>query len=118
LEGYQKRIDNLIAMATYAEEIVNLNEHLELLVKRQSFSVCFRYIPKHKINLNTFNLELREAMRKNGKSIVNYGYIGEKLVIRLVTTNGETNKKDINLFFNNLLKTASKLESKNNVIDI
>ncbi len=116
LEGYQKRIDNLIAIATYAETIVSQNNNLELLVNRQSFAVCFRYISSHKTDLNKFNLELREAMRKNGKSIVNYGYIGEILVIRLVTTNGEINKADIDLFFNNLLETASKLENKNNLI--
>ncbi|MCF6181400.1 pyridoxal-dependent decarboxylase [Lutibacter sp.] len=116
LEGYQKRIDNLIVMATYAEEVVNKNPNLELLVNRQSFAVCFRFIPKHKINLNSFNLELREAMRKNGKSIVNYGYIGKTLAIRLITANGEINKADIDLFFNNLLETASKLENKNKFV--
>lgn len=111
LDGYQKRIDNLIDMATYAESIVNKHPHLELLSKRQSFAVCFRYIPTKETDLNQFNLELRESLRKSGKSIVNYGYIGKSLAIRLITANGELQKSDIDLFFNNLLSEASKLDS-------
>jgi len=116
LEGYQKRIDNLIEMAQYAEEIVNNHPNLEMLAERQSFAVCFQYIPQNKTDLNKFNLALREAMRKNGKSIVNYGYISTTLTIRLITANGELQKSDIDLFFNNLLKTAKELENKNSSI--
>ena len=112
LEGYQKRIDNLIAMAIFAEEIVVNHPKLELVVKRQSFAVCFRYIPTVKTDLNKFNLDLRETMRKNGKSIVNFGYVGETLAIRLVITNGALSKSDIDLFFNNLLSTAIALETE------
>lgn len=111
LDGYQKRIDNLIDMATYAESIVNKHPKLELLSKRQSFAVCFQYIPSKETDLNQFNLELRESLRKSGKSIVNYGYIGKTLAIRLITANGELSKSDIDLFFNNLLSEASKLDS-------
>ena len=116
LEGYKKRTDNLIEIAQYAEEIVNNHPNLEMLAERQSFAVCFRYIPKNETNLNTFNLALREAMRKNGKSIVNYGYIGKTLVIRLITANGELEKLDMELFFENLLKTATALENKNSSV--
>jgi len=116
LEGYQKRTDNLIEMAQYAEEIVNNHPNLEMLAERQSFAVCLRYIPKNETDLNTFNLSLREAMRKNGKSIVNYGYIGKTLAIRLITANGELQKSDMDLFFDNLLKTATALENKKNSI--
>ncbi|BAX81766.1 pyridoxal phosphate-dependent decarboxylase family protein [Labilibaculum antarcticum] len=111
LEGYQKRIDNLIDMAVYAENIVNENPQLELLSERNSFAVCFRYIPKNESDLNKFNLELRESLRKSGKSIVNYGYIGKTLAIRLITANGELQKSDIDLFFANLLFEVEKLEN-------
>ncbi|MDF1518208.1 MAG: pyridoxal-dependent decarboxylase, partial [Lutibacter sp.] len=116
LEGYQKRTDNLISMATYAEEIVKNHKNLELLAKRQSFAVCFRYIPENETDLNKFNLALREAMRKKGKSIVNYGYIGKTLAIRLITANGELEKSDIDLFFENLFTTAAALENKSNSV--
>jgi len=111
LEGYQKRIDNLIDMATYAKKIINEQSKLELLSERQSFAVCFRYVPDKESNLNKFNLELRESLRKSGKSIVNYGYIGKTLAIRLITANGELQKSDIDLFFSNVLSEAKKLDN-------
>lgn len=112
LEGYQKRIDNLIDMASYAENIVIKHPKLERLAERQSFALCFRYIPDQKVDLNEFNLALREKMRKSGKSIVNYGYIGKTLAIRLVTANGELSKEDIDRFFENLLNAAKEIENK------
>jgi len=112
LEGYQKRIDNLIEMARYAEGIVQEHPQLELMAERQSFAVCFRYVPKYKTDLNAFNLQVREALRKSGKSIINYGYMGNTLVIRLVTVNGELLKSDIDLFFHNLLNEAKILEDE------
>ncbi|MBN2820261.1 MAG: hypothetical protein JXP36_14895 [Bacteroidales bacterium] len=112
LEGYQKRIDNLIDMAAYAESIVNKHPKLKLLSERQSFAVCFRYVADKETDLNQFNLELRESLRKSGKSIVNYGYIGKTLAIRLITANGELQQTDIDLFFSNLLSEAEKLEKQ------
>ncbi len=116
LEGYRKRIDNLIEMAKYAENKVKKNPRLELIVPRQSFSVCFRYIPGTETDLNKFNLELRESLRKGGKTIVNYGYIGETLTIRLITANGELEESDIDLFFKHIIEEAHKLE-KNTVLN-
>lgn len=112
IEGYEKRIDNLINVASYAESIVKEHSKLELLSERQSFSICFRYIPSVATDLNKFNLELREKLRKSGKSIVNYGYIGKQLAIRLITANGELQLSDIDLFFSNLLTEAEKLEQE------
>lgn len=116
LEGYQKRIDNLIDMASYAEEVVRHEPRLELMAKRISFAVCFRYKSENIIDLNSFNLALREEMRKKGSSMVNYGFIGNELVIRLVTTNGELTKQDISQFFENLLNTAMTLEKNNKMM--
>lgn len=108
--GYEKRIDNLIRLAQFAEQKVLNRTKLELLAPRQSFTICFRYIPEIDVDINQFNLQLREELRKSGKSLVNYGFIGEKLAIRLVITNGEMQEKDVTLFFEQLLKTASVLE--------
>lgn len=112
LDGYQNRIDNLIEIAKYAENKVYKNPHLELIVPRQSFAVCFRYLPEDNTDINEFNLELREALRKSGKTIVNYGYYGDILTIRLVVTNGELAESDIDLFFERLSNQALLLEKK------
>jgi glutamate/tyrosine decarboxylase-like PLP-dependent enzyme len=111
--GYRERIDNLIENAVYAEQIIKNHPSLELMVPRQSFSVCFRYLPDSPTDLNAFNLALREEMRKNGLSIVNYGYRDKILMLRLVITNGEMKKTDVDLFFERLTDTGKKLEMYN-----
>jgi len=112
VEGYRDRIDNLIDMAEYAEELANNHPQLQVNSKRQSFAVCFQYIPKNQTNVNEFNLAVREALRKTGKSIVNFGYNGSDLVIRFVAANGELNKSDIDRFFENFITEAQKLENE------
>lgn len=112
LDGYENRINNLISMAKYAEKVVNKHAQLELQAARQSFSVCFRYVTNLNIDLNDFNLRLRQSLRKKGLSIVNYGYIGTNLTIRLITADGELSKKDIDKFFNNLLSEAKEIEQE------
>ena len=113
-EGYAKRIENLMAMATHAEEIVKQTPKLELLVPRQSLNICFRYVPKVNVDLNKFNLTIRENLRKSGESIVNYGYIGETLAIRLVVSNGDMQKEDVEQFFQNFMSIANQVESNIN----
>lgn len=111
-DAYENRIDNLISIAKYAEQKVIKNFHLELLVPRQSFTVCFRYIPATGINIDDFNLMLRESLRKSGKAFVNFGKIGNDLCIRLVFINGELDYSDIDLFFKYLIEEANNLEAK------
>lgn len=108
--GYAQRIDRLFELASYAEEIVNKNPSLELMVPRSSVNICFRYVPSQKSDLNQFNLNLREALAHSGKSMVNYAHLGNKLVIRLVITNPELTTEDIDLFFNNVIVEAQSLE--------
>lgn len=112
LKGYESRIDNLIDMAMYAEKIVSSASNLELMSARNAFAVCFRYIPERRTDIDKFNLALRETMRKEGLSIVNYSYLGEQLVIRLIIANGELEKSDIDLFFENISATGKRLELK------
>lgn len=109
LQGYQQRINQLITMAEYAEAKVKDNTRMELVAARQSFTLCFRYLPGQQQDINQFNLALRESLRKNGHSIVNYGYIGKRLTIRLVCANGELEKSDIDLFFKNIENAACQL---------
>lgn len=106
---YRQRIDNIFELAAYAEEIVNSHPNLELLTSRQSFTVCFRYISDNISDLNDLNLKIREYLRKSGKSIVNFGFIGNTLAIRLVTVNGELKRSDIDLFFENFLMVSQKV---------
>lgn len=116
-DGYAARIENLIEMAKYAEKIVTENPRMELLATRQSFTVCFRYIPLEETDLNAFNLSLREALRKSGKVILNYGYIQKAVTLRLAITNGEIKKSDVDLFFRYLNDTAVVMEKNKLIAD-
>lgn len=109
-KGYAKRINRLFELSAYAEEIVNKNPALELMVPRSSVNICFRYLSTQKSDLNQFNLKLREELAHSGKSMVNYAHLGKNLVIRLVITNPELTTEDIDLFFDNLIQTAQSME--------
>ncbi|MFP4557061.1 MAG: pyridoxal phosphate-dependent decarboxylase family protein [Bacteroidales bacterium] len=110
-KGYAKRIENAMNMAAYAEEVVHKTQQLELVAPRQSVNVCFRYRPNKEVNLNDFNLRVREVLRRSGKSMVNFAYIGSTLVIRLVVSNNEIEKSDIDRFFNLFIEVAQNLEN-------
>ena len=109
-KGYAQRINRLFELAAYAEEIINKNPALEIMVPRSSVNICFRYLPSLRRDLNQFNLRLREELARSGKSMVNYAHLGRNLVIRLVITNPELTTEDIDLFFDNLIQTAQSLE--------
>lgn len=109
-KGYTQRINRLFELSAYAEEIVNKNPSLELMVPRSSVNICFRSLPSRRSDFNQFNLKLREALAHSGKSMVNYAHLGKNLVIRLVVTNPELTTEDIDLFFDNLIQTAESLE--------
>jgi len=108
-KGYDRIITNLFKLADYATQFVKRHSKLELLVPRNSVSVCFRYIVNKKINSNDFNIRLREQLHKTGKSLVNYASILDRIAIRLMITNPHLTTKDIDQFFNNLLSTAEEL---------
>ena len=80
------------------------------MAARSSVNICFRYLPTQQKDINQFNLKLREKLAHSGKSMVNYAYLGENLVIRLVITNPELTTEDIDLFFDNLITAAQSLE--------
>ena len=109
-EGYKKRIDKLIDLAVYAEEKVQLSEQLELTAPRQSFAVCFHYLPEKGGDLNAFNLKLRENLRKSGKTMVNYSHIDGRLTIRLVLVNSELESGDLDRFFEYVAQEGQRLE--------
>ncbi len=109
-KGYDSLISNLFDMAKYAEQIILKDKRFELFVQRNSLTICFRYIPENNIDLNRFNILLRNQLYKKGKSFVNYVPINGNIVIRLAIINLALAKKDIEQFFNNLLSVAEEIE--------
>ncbi|MBP8724922.1 MAG: hypothetical protein KBF37_10600 [Saprospiraceae bacterium] len=112
LNAYSLRIDHLLELAEYAASQVTGNPRLESLVPRQSFTVCFRYLPGGGVDVNSFNLQLRDQLRKSGALMLNYGYINDQLSLRIAITNAEMTHQDVDTLFHRLLSAASELEDR------
>lgn len=111
-KGYDDIITNLFELAEHATQFILKHDRLELVAPTNSVSVCFRYIINinKEIDVNHFNIMLRDQLYKVGKSFINYTVIDDRVAMRLTLTNPKLTKKDIGLFFNNLLVTAEELE--------
>ncbi|MCF6365836.1 MAG: pyridoxal-dependent decarboxylase [Bacteroidales bacterium] len=104
--GYEKRINNLFKSVEYLKIKIIEHKNFELYAEVQTLTVCFRYNPGKEYDLNALNLKIREDLRKSGKSMVNYGYINNQLIIRFVAANADIENNDIDTFFNNFLEIA------------
>lgn len=107
-KGLGKRIESYLSLAEYAEKVVTEHDELELVAPRTSFNVCFCYKVPSELS-NKLNLELRTRLYQQGKSLVGVAYIDGRLVMRLIITNPETTRADIDVFFANVLETGREL---------
>ena len=110
--GYSGRMDKQMALARYAESKVEGRPELELLARPQSVAVCFRYRNKNSKDIDEFNLQLRERMRKTGKSLINYGYWNGNLALRYVAINPDSETEDVDVLFDHILGIAQELEEE------
>jgi glutamate/tyrosine decarboxylase-like PLP-dependent enzyme len=109
--GFAERIDRLFELARAATEQVARRPSLELMAPLQSLNVCFRYVPDRGADPNAFNLELRERLRKSGRSLVNFSWLNGDVVLRLVVANPELTEDDVSRFFDNVAETADELSA-------
>ncbi len=109
--GYEKRTDKLVELAQYVTEKVQNHPKIELMNIPSFLNICFRWLPNIELDVNPFNLELRESLLKDGLGMVNYGYIDKDLTFRLVLTNPEIDKEDIDTLFSNMEKMAIEIST-------
>jgi glutamate/tyrosine decarboxylase-like PLP-dependent enzyme len=107
--GFGERINRLFELARLAAERVTRQENLELMAPLQSLNLCFRYRPDRDVDVDAFNLELREHLRKSGKSFINYSHVRGKVALRLVFSNLELTAADIERCLDNVSDTADEL---------
>jgi sulfinoalanine decarboxylase len=108
-------MDHLMDMAQYCKDKVQNTEQLELMADVNSLTVCFRYNDEQEPDLNKFNLQVREYLRKSGMSMVNYGYIDDDIVIRFVVANADVQQSDIDTFIQNFEKAAKHIKKSTNL---
>ncbi len=106
--GYEDRINHLVDIAVYFENKIKSDSRFELMAPRQSLTVCFRIRTRHDQNSDEVNMNIREELKKSGKSMVNFGYINGKFAFRWVVINANTTKQDVDEFF---IHMHSKLQN-------
>jgi glutamate/tyrosine decarboxylase-like PLP-dependent enzyme len=109
--GLARRIDRLFELTGIAVEQVARHPRLELMVPVQTLNVCFRYLPPGGEDVDAFNLQLRERLRKSGKSFVNYSHVRGQVALRFVFANPELTEGDVDRLFGNLDAAATELSA-------
>jgi glutamate/tyrosine decarboxylase-like PLP-dependent enzyme len=108
-EGLAQRIENYLVLCRYAEERVQQSNALEMVVPRESFNICFRYRTPAHIPAGDFNRELRDRMHRQGENLVGTGFVNGELILRLLITNINIGKPEIDAFFEAVQTTGRKL---------
>lgn len=107
--GFAARIEHYLDLCRYAEEQVERLPELEMVVPRESFNICFRFRTPPSIPAATFNQHLRERMHRSGRALVGTGFVNGELVLRLLITNTNVDKPEIDRFFAAVMATGQEL---------
>ena len=97
-----------LELCEYAESIVVKSDELEMVAPRTSYNICFRYKVAEK-DANRFNLALRTKLYQEGVSLVGVAYIDGKMVMRLLVTNPDAIKGDVDNFFSHVIEIGNSL---------
>ena len=111
-QGFADRVEKNISLAKCAESIVNQTAELEMVVPRESFNVCFRYITPEKNLSNDFNHNLRTMLYHQGITLVGLAFVDSTQVLRLLITNPEMTEEDIGSLFHKVVIAAKELTAK------
>jgi len=107
--GLAQRVEHYLDLCQYAENQVLQAADLELVVPRESFNICFRFRTPVSIPAEPFNRELRERMHRTGRTLVGTGFVNNELVLRLLITNINVGKPEIDSFFQAVIDTGREL---------
>ena len=107
--GLAERVEGYLALCQYAEDQVGRIPDLEMVAPRESFNVCFRFCPPEGIPSEPFNKALRERMHRTGRALVGTGYVNGQLALRLLITNINVGKPEIDTFLRSVVETGREL---------
>ena len=102
-QGFSDRVENYYQLAKFAEGFINASSELEMVKKRTSFNVCFRFKAQES---NAFNQNLRNKLFKDEQALLALAYIEEKLVFRLLISNININQVKLTALLNRLISTG------------
>ena len=107
--GLAERVEHYLELCQYAEQQVLQSAELEMVVPRESFNLCFRFRTPADIPAEPFNLELRNRMHRTGRTLVGTGFVNGEMVLRLLITNINVGKPQIDRFFQMVIETGREL---------
>ncbi len=109
-QGFSERVENYYELAAFAEDFINNSDVLEMVTKRATFNVCFRYIPKNK-DADAFINTLRETLYAEQKALLALAYVDNKLIFRLLISNTNINKDTLDELFSSIIETGNRLQN-------
>jgi sulfinoalanine decarboxylase len=110
-EGFSDRVENYYELAKFSEQYINKSDVLEMVSKRASFNVCFRYKPKNN-DADDFINKLRETLYEEQKALLALAYVDNKLIFRLLISNTNINKETLENLFNTIENTGNRLQNE------
>ncbi len=108
-QGLAQRVEKYLELCAYAEERILATTELEMVVPRESFNICFRHKPPGNDSADEFNIKLRNRMQQKERGLVGSGYVEGELVLRLLITNVNVGREEIDTFIKNVLLTAQEI---------
>ncbi len=107
-EEFARRVESSLELCKYAEGWIHESEHLEMVVPRTSFNLCFCYVCDENV-CNDLNLAIRDKLHKRGEILIGYAYVGAKLFLRLLLANSYLSRTDIDELFTVIVETGDHL---------
>ena len=103
-EGFERNINNLVNLISYAQKKVEKSDNLDLVSPSNYLNLCFQVSPigLDQDRVNNFTKQVRDSLLQKGKAMVNYAQIGDKTCIRLVLANYSLTETEIDTFFDNV----------------
>ncbi len=108
-EGYARKIDRLYDLARSFAERVKKDPRCTLSKEPESVNVCFEVTGKP-------SDLICETLRQQQKSLVGYGIVDGRRVIRAAFVNADVDEADLDDFFDNLVEVATTLPGGDNAV--
>ena len=113
--GFEEKIDRLFSLAAHAVGKIKSHPELRLAETPPSLNLCFRYEPKAGSRtpeaVDALNIQLREKLYQNKKSLVNYARVKGRVVIRLILVNFDLKEADLDRFFEEVVRMGDELSA-------
>lgn len=109
-DGYEARIDHVMALAAYATAKINATETMRLRHVPESVNVCFEVVGKS-------SSDICAQLHTKGLAMVGTGDVRGRRTVRLVCVDPAMTALDIDTFFNAVIEVAAELSEGENDVE-